>query len=279
MPSKGTTARSRGYIVPVGGAENKKGDRPILERFARIAGGSDARIVVIPTASELDDTGDRYADIFDDLQVESVEVLPVEERKDALTPSYAKVLEDATGIFLTGGNQLRLSTILGGTPIAQLLRRLNADGVHVGGTSAGAAIIPEHMIAGGPGGSTPRADGVILAPGLGLTNNVIIDQHFRQRDRIGRLLAAVSFNPFAIGIGLDEDTAAFINAGNVFEVVGTGATTVVDPTNLDYSSMDSARPGEPVSLIGLKLHVLAEGARYDLTNRIATPPEREPVEA
>ncbi len=279
MPSQGTTGKSRGYIVPVGGAENKKGDRPILARFARIAGGSDARITVIPTASELDDTGDRYAGIFEKLEVEAVDILPIEERKDAYRDDYLRILENSTGIFLTGGNQLRLSTILGGTPIAQMLRRLNADGVHIGGTSAGAAIIPEHMIAGGPSGSTPRADGVILAPGLGLTNSVVIDQHFRQRDRIGRLLTAVSFNPFAIGIGLDEDTAAFISPKNVFEVVGSGAVTVVDPTNLDYSSMDSARPGEPVSLIGLKLHVLAEDTKYDLNKRVAIPPVRESVEA
>ena len=278
MPSQGTTGKSRGYIVPVGGAEKKKGERPILARFARIAGGSDARIAVIPTASELDDTGDRYASIFEDLQAESVEIIQIEERQDAFNDEHIRKLDNVTGIFLTGGNQLRLSTILGGTPIAQMLRRLNADGVHVGGTSAGAAIIPEHMIAGGRSGATPRADGVILAPGLGLTNRVVIDQHFRQRDRIGRLLAAVSFNPFAVGIGLDEDTAAFINPRNVFEIVGTGAATIVDPTDLDYSSMDSARPGEPVSLIGLRLHVLAEGAKYDIEKRIAIPPEREPVE-
>ncbi len=274
MPSKGTKGKKRGYIVPVGGAENKKGERPILARFARISGGADARLVVIPTASELDDTGDRYAEIFEDLQVEAVDVLAIQDREDAYKDAYLRILEDATGIFLTGGNQLRLSTILGGTPLAQLIRHLNADGVNVGGTSAGAAIIPEHMIAGGPSGSTPRADGVILAPGLGLTNRVIIDQHFRQRDRIGRLLTAVSFNPFVVGIGLDEDTAAFIDADDIIEIVGSGAATILDPTNLSYSSMDSARPGEPVSLIGLQLHVLAEGAQYDIENRTAIAPER-----
>lgn len=275
MPSSGTSGQRRGFIVPVGGAENKKGERPILARFARISGGADARIVVIPTASERDDTGDRYAEIFEDLQVEAVDVLPIRDREDAFRDEYLRKLEGATGVFLTGGNQLRLSTILGGTPLAQMLRQLNADGAHVGGTSAGAAIMAEHMIAGGPSGSTPRADGVILAPGLGLTNRVIIDQHFRQRDRIGRLLTAVSFNPFAIGVGLDEDTAAFIDADDVIEIVGTGAATVIDPTDLDFSSMDSARPGQPVSLIGLKLHVLAEGARYDIGKRIAIPPPRE----
>ncbi len=279
MPSHGTKGKKRGFLVPVGGAENKKGDRPILVRFARLAGGSDARIVIIPTASELDDTGDRYAAIFEDLRAESVEVLPIQDREDAFKDGCLRILEGATGVFLTGGNQLRLSTILGGTPLAQMLRQINADGVHVGGTSAGAAIIPEHMIAGGVSGSTPRADGVILAPGIGLTNRIVIDQHFRQRDRIGRLLTAVSFNPFAIGVGLDEDTAVFIGPDDVFEVVGTGGVTVVDPTELSHSSMDSARPGEPVSLIGLKLHVLANGARYDIGKRLASPPQRDTANA
>ncbi len=277
MPSRGTSGSARGYIVPVGGAENKDGDRPIMRRFVRIAGGEEARIVIIPTASELEDKGERYVELFEDLMVESAISLPMDERSDAFLDKNLRVLERATAVFLTGGNQLRLSTILGGTPVAQMLRRLNADGVHIGGTSAGAAIIPEHMIAGGPSGATPRADGVILAPGLGLINRIVIDQHFRQRDRIGRLLSAVSLNPFAIGVGLDEDTAVFINPDNVFEVVGSGGATVIDPTNLDYSSMDSARPGQAVSLIGLKLHVLAEGARYDIESRTAIAPEREPA--
>ena len=277
MPSRGTSGSPRGYIVPVGGAENKDGDRPIMRRFVRIAGGEEARIVIIPTASELEDKGERYVELFEDLMVESAISLPMDERSDAFLDKNLRVLERATAVFLTGGNQLRLSTILGGTPVAQMLRRLNADGVHIGGTSAGAAIIPEHMIAGGPSGATPRADGVILAPGLGLINRIVIDQHFRQRDRIGRLLSAVSLNPFAIGVGLDEDTAVFINPDNVFEVVGSGGATVIDPTNLDYSSMDSARPGQAVSLIGLTLHVLAEGAKYDIENRTAIAPEREPA--
>lgn len=277
MPSTGNTTHPRGFIVPVGGAENKRHDRIILERFARISGGEEARIAVIPTASELDDTGDRYARLFDDLRVEMVEVLPITERQDAFRDDYVSVLSDVTGIFVTGGNQLRLSTILGGTPVAQTIRRQNADGVHVAGTSAGAAIMPEHMIAGGPSGATPRADGVILAPGLGLTNRLVIDQHFRQRDRLGRLLTAVSFNPFAIGVGLDEDTAIFYGPDDVFEVVGSGAVTVVDPTDLDYSSMDSAHLGEPVSLIGLRLHILAHGAQYNVGTREAVAPERQPA--
>ena len=262
-PSPGTRGVQRGYVVPIGGAEDKTNDPVILQRFVELCGGRDARLAVIPTASRLDDTGPAYVELFSGLGARHVSNLPITRRKDCEREDYVAALEEVDGVFITGGNQLRLSTRLGGTPIAKSIRRLNAAGVHVAGTSAGAAIMPEHMIAGGPGGSTPREDGVTLAPGLGLTNTLVIDQHFRQRDRLGRLLSAVSYNPFVSGIGLDEDTAAFIDPEGVFEVVGSGAITIVDPGSLKYSSMDVAEPGEPVSLIGMTLHVLAAGGCYD----------------
>jgi cyanophycinase len=142
--------------------------------------------------------------------------------------------------------------------------------MHVAGTSAGAAFMPEHMIAGGIEGSTPQPDMVTMAPGLGLTNKFIIDQHFRERDRLGRLLTALAYNPFAVGLGLDEDTAAFIRPGDKLDVVGSGGITVIDPTELSYSSMDQARRGEPVSLIGVKLHILISGGRFDAVTREAS---------
>jgi cyanophycinase len=151
-----------------------------------------------------------------------------------------------------------------------MIRRRNAAGAHVAGTSAGAAFMPEHMIAGGQEGSTPTPDLVTMAPGLGLTNKFIIDQHFRQRDRLGRLLTALAYNPFAVGIGLDEDTAAFISPKDELDVVGSGGITVIDPTDLSYSSMDRAARGEPVSLIGIRLHILVAGGRFNIVTREAT---------
>ena len=195
--------------------------------------------------------------------------MPFIEREDCSDSEHLAYIEQADGVFMTGGNQLRLSTTLGGTDVAQLIRRRNAAGMHVAGTSAGAAFMPEHMIAGGIEGSTPTPNSVTLAPGLGLTNNFIIDQHFRQRDRLGRLLTALAYNPFAMGIGLDEDTAAFIQPGDSFEVVGSGGITLLDPTDLSYSSMDKARRNEPVSLLGIKLHILISGGRFDITTRSA----------
>ena len=275
MPSPPTAAR-RGAIVPIGGAEAKTGTRDVLARVLALAGGADARIAVVPTASELPDTGDRYASLFTELGAGHVDVLAITERAHARVPGAVETVERATGIFMTGGNQLRLSTILGGTPVAQAVRRRNAAGVVVAGTSAGAAVIPEHMIATGRTGPTPTTESVTLAPGLGLTNRLVIDQHFRQRDRLGRLLTAVSFNPFATGVGIDEDTALVLGPDDVFEVVGSGTVTVVDPSELSYSSMDSARPGQPVSLIGLRVHVLAAGCTYDTTAKTATAPPRVP---
>lgn len=269
MPSKGTTGVERGFVIPVGGGEEKLENPVILERIVSLCGGSHGKIVIIPTASRLEDTGERYVKLFKELGIAEAESIEIKRRKDCLNEDYLELLESATGIFITGGNQLRLSTMLGGTAIAQAIRRLNADGIHVAGTSAGAAIMPEHMIAGGKSGSTPKEGGVRLAPGLGLTNSFIIDQHFRQRDRLGRLLTAISYNPFAVGVGLDEDTAMFIDPSGIFEVLGSGAVTVVDPSQLTYSSMAYANAGEAVSLFGVQLHILASGRKYDSNTRKA----------
>ncbi len=252
--------------------EEKLSDASILRRFVALSGGDDARIAIIPTASRLEDTGERYEKIFGDMGVAEARSLPFAERADGKNEEWLDVLRQATGVFMTGGNQLRLSTILGGTPVADILRDRNqTEGLVVAGTSAGASIMAEHMMAYGNEGPTPRADMVALAPGLGLTRRAIIDQHFRQRNRLGRLLTAISYNPRLIGIGLDEDTAAFIDPNRKLEVVGSGAITIVDPSDMDFSSMDSANRHDPVSLINIRIHVLVEGGTYDLHTRVASP--------
>ena len=260
---------SRGYIVPVGGAEEKIGDVAILRRFAELCGGDGCSIAIIPTASMLSETGSRYEELFRGLGVREARSLPIAHRSDCNRREWLDVLDQVDGVFLTGGNQLRLSTMIGGTEVAKALRRRNAEGMHVAGTSAGAAFLCEHMIAFGKEGASPRARNVTLAPGLGLTNRLIIDQHFRQRDRLGRLLTALAYNPFAIGIGLDEDTGAFISPDDKLEVVGSGALTIVDPSGLEFSSMARVRKNDVVCLIGLKLHILDQGSTFNLTTREA----------
>ncbi len=268
-PADTVEGTDRGYVIPIGGAEEKFKNPEILDRFVELCGGKGARVGIIPTASELEDTGRNYEKLFRKLGITHAQVLKFETREDCQRSEDLEYIEKCDGVFMTGGNQLRLSTTIGGTAVAQTIRRRNAAGMHVAGTSAGAAFMPEHMIAGGKEGSTPSPDMVTMAPGLGLTNNFIIDQHFRERDRLGRLLTALAYNPFALGMGLDEDTAAFIRPGDNFEVVGSGGITVIDPTDLSYSSMDRARRGEPVSLIGVKLHILVSGGRFDIASREA----------
>jgi cyanophycinase len=271
MPSKVPDGETRGWIIPIGGAENKENDRHILERFVSVSGGAAADIVVIPTASRLHETGPRYEKLFNDIGAARVTVMDFDTRRDCHEAGRLGRLAEASGIFFTGGNQLRLSTLLGGTPVAKLIRSRNAHGVTVGGTSAGASVLSEHMIAFGDEGSAVISGSVRLAPGLGLTNRFIIDQHFRERDRLGRLLTAIAYNPFAIGIGLDEDTAAFIGPDETVEVEGTGGVTIVDGAEVSYTSMDEVSEGQPVCMLGLKLHVLVAGATFNLHTRVASP--------
>jgi len=271
-PSPDIEGHTRGFVIPIGGAEERTGSAKVLKRFVKLCGGRKAHVVIIPTASNLADTGEKYIEIFTKIGVKNAVSLPINDRAEAANQDCLQALQQADGIFITGGNQLRLSTILGGTEIATNIRRLNARGVHVAGTSAGAAIMPEHMIAGGSTGTVPSGNGVNLAPGLGLTNDLLIDQHFSQRDRLGRLLTAISYNPFMLGVGIDEDTAIFIDPNQRFEVVGSGAVTVIDPIDLSYSSMSRASKDDALSMLDLKLHILSKGCCFDIHERKPFPP-------
>ncbi len=268
-PAKISENRQRGWVIPIGGGDRKVRSSTILQRLVELSGGKDARMVIIPTASQLDTAGQRTRDVFRELGVKDIEIVDLATRADCDDPSFVEKLDAATGVFFTGGNQLRLATTIGGTAAAKALRAGNARGVHIAGTSAGAAFVCEHMIAIGKSGGTPKRGMASLSPGLGLTNRVIVDQHFRERDRIGRLLTALAYNPFATGVGVDEDTAAFIGPDDVIEVFGSGGLTVVDPSGLEFSSMADAQMGAPVGLIGVKLHILLAGDRYDLNTRQA----------
>jgi cyanophycinase len=269
-PAKVADGQTRGWIVPIGGGEQKDQSPMILERFVELCGGRDARVAVIPTASKLGDTGARYQALFREIGAAEAIVFDFDTRRDAYEKGRLEELAECDGVFITGGNQLRLSTVIGGTNVARLLREMNARGVHVCGTSAGASFLSEHMIAFGEDNVTPHAGSVTLAPGLGLTNRVVIDQHFTQRNRLGRLITALAFNPFLIGLGLDEDTAAFIGPDLTVEVEGSGTLTVVDAENLKFSSMDQAGPHDPVSVLGLTMHVLIRGATFNLHTRKAS---------
>jgi cyanophycinase len=263
-----------GLLIAIGGAEDKTRERVILRYFLEMAGGPDASIIVLATASEVPETGDRYADLFLALRAETVEVLKIETREDAIEAGAEAhdLLEYATGLFITGGSQLKLSSALGGTEIAAAIRRRHAAGMVVAGTSAGAALLSEHMIALGESGSTPRRRLVHLAKGLGLAPDLIIDQHFRRRDRLGRLLTALSYNPSPLGLGIDEDTAAIISGDGELSVLGAGAVMVVDASALRFTDSHAIHRGQPIAMMGLKLDFLTTGCRYDLKSRMGISP-------
>lgn len=252
--------------MPIGGAEDKLDDKIILSEFVKLSGGDQARIAIVPTASSIETAGLRYKAIFLGLGVESAEVVYIGSREDANADATLDLVANATGIFLTGGNQMRLSAIIGGTRLEQLVRERHEAGAVVAGTSAGASILSAHMVAMGANGSTPKLRMAQMFAGFGLISNVIIDQHFRQRDRIGRLLALVAGNPGLLGIGIDEDTSVVIEPDNTLRVVGRHSVTIVDGSHMKSDIFEVKRYGD-ITISDARLHVLGPGKRFDLVER------------
>ncbi len=256
----------RGVLMPIGGAEDKFDDKIILSTFVQLAGGKAARIAIVPTASSIEMAGHRYKAIFLGMGVESAEVVYIGSREDANSEQVTDHIRDATGIFMTGGNQMRLSAMIGGTRFEQVVRTANAHGVIVAGTSAGASILSAHMVALGASGGTPKLRMAQMVAGFGLISNVIIDQHFRQRDRIGRLLSLVASNPGLLGIGIDEDTAAIIDDQDVIEVIGRHSVTIVDGSEI-FSDIFQVKAYGEITVSNARLHLLTPGRRFDMKTR------------
>ncbi len=267
--------RRPGLLMAIGGAEDKVRERVILRRFLEASGGPDANVVVLATASEIPETGERYADLFERMHAQTVEVLCIRTRQDALetAPKVYDLLENATGFFVTGGSQLRISSAFGGTALAATLRRRHAEGMVVAGTSAGAAVLSRHMISMGESGGTPRRRLVQMAQGLGFAPDLVIDQHFRRRDRMGRLITALSYNPEPLGVGIDEDTAAIIDGDGVMTVLGSGAVMMIDASALRFTDSHNVRRGQPIAMLGLKVDFLTSGCRYDVKRRVGLAAE------
>ncbi|MCW2760645.1 MAG: cyanophycinase [Marmoricola sp.] len=269
-------ALGEGDLLVIGGAEDKLGKRTVLKEFVERAGGADARIAVVPTASSLGpEIIDVYAALFTRLGATEVYGVRPENRTAASDPELVADLEGATGIFMTGGNQLKLSTVIAGTPFGQAIIDARGRGVTIAGTSAGASIQSSHMVAFGPGGSTPKQRMTQVAAGLGLVENCVIDQHFAQRNRYGRLLKIVSQSPQLLGMGVDEDTAAIItstDSGQVLRVAGRGSVTLMDGTHMVTNSHE-AREHRPILASGVVLHVLPAGAEFDLDARVLLAPK------
>jgi cyanophycinase len=257
-----------GTIFAIGGAEAKLRRRSVLRAFVAEAGGTNARIAVIPSASSLGpEVVEVYRAVFASLGAgEVIEVRPA-SRAEAQNGSLATSLEGVSAIFMTGGNQLKLSNFITGTPFGAAINAAHQRGVVVAGTSAGASILADYMIAFGSGGSTPKQRMSQLSAGLGLVTGVVIDQHFEQRNRYGRLLSLVAQSPSLLGIGIDEDTAAVVRPGSVLEVIGRGAVTVIDGRHLTTNAYLAQRTA-PLLVSGATLHVLPSGSRFDLAHRV-----------
>ena len=260
-----------GTVIIIGGAEDKIRDRVILNRFATLAGGAGGVVIVISTASSLGfEAGERYREIFTGLGIGTVRPLHTMSRSQANDATYVRQLDDATGIFLTGGNQLRLSSTIGGTLLAEaVLDRFRAGAV-VAGTSAGASAMSSHMIAFGATGGTPKHRMAALAAGLGVLPSVIVDQHFQQRNRYGRLLSVIAQNPSLLGLGVDEDTAGVVGPDGLMEVIGRGSVTIIDGASAETDAWE-VHGHRPVMITGVILHALPSGYRFDLRRRQRVP--------
>ena len=261
---------SSGPLMLIGGAEGKTGPRTVLSRFVRLAGGADARIAVIATASVLgEEIVDVYRTAFGKLGATDVVAPRPRHRSEAADPDVVAQLADVTGVFMTGGNQSTLAGVVAGTPFGAALRAAHERGAVVAGTSAGASVQSEHMIAFGSGGTTPKLRMAQMSAGLGLLPGVVVDQHFDQRNRYGRLLALVAHAPHLLGMGIDEDTAGIVQDGNL-EVVGRGAVTIFDG-RAATSNVDTATGTAPLLVSGVVVHSLPAGSRFDLrTCRLTT---------
>ncbi|WP_349262951.1 cyanophycinase [Allocoleopsis sp.] len=254
-------------LVIIGGAEDKQGDCTILREFVRRAGGINARIIVMTVATELPrEVGEDYMRVFERLGVEDVRIVDTVEREDASSSTYLEAIEKATGVFFTGGNQARITSVLKDTELDQLLHKRLAEGLVIGGTSAGAAMMPDMMIVEGDSETNPRIEIVEMEPGMAFLPGVVIDQHFAQRGRIGRLLSAVAQQPVNLGFGIDENTAILVT-NNQIEVVGEGAITVLDVSGITHTNLGQILKDEDLALCGVKLHILPHGYRFDLVSR------------
>lgn len=257
--------------MPIGGNENHR--KPIvLQEFVHRAGGESANIIIFPQPSILRKTGDEYAHLFLDFGAHSARSLEFRTRAESFDKSFLKAVQSASGIFISGGTQMRLPAMIGGTPLEAEILSAYKRGAIIAGTSAGAAAMSRVMIAYGKSGPTPRESIAQFSPGLGFTEKIVFDQHFRQRDRLGRLLYMIASNPGLLGVGIDEDTAAIVEDESCITVTGTGAVTIVDGSMIEATNVAEIESGGAVAVSGVCIHVLTHGCSFDINTRKAKIP-------
>lgn len=266
-----------GHLLVIGGAEDKYNERRILKKFLQLAGDDKAEVLIVPVASDFPEfAADVYTQAFRNLGVANPRVLRATSRQDVVHADHEALLDGVTGVFMTGGDQMRLVSILGGTQFADKLRKLVREtNIVLAGTSAGAAGMSTSMIVRGESTSHPHRNSVSLSPGLGFLKNIIIDQHFTERGRISRLITAVSYNPYNLGIGIDENTAIILDGKGILEVFGQGSTTIVDGSGITFNEIAEVADHESFSVCGVQLHILRDGLVYDYRERHPLQPPTE----
>ena len=253
----------------IGGAEDKVGNRTILTNFFNSAGGTQATIGIVPCASqEPSVVGERYRRIFSEMGAHAVQVLDIRRPQECDEDRWLKSLDCCTGVFLSGGDQVRLFNFIQGSAFMSVIKnRLNLGSLVLAGTSAGAAVMGEKMISGGSSGESPNRGLVDLMDGLGIVPELLVDQHFHNRNRMARLISAIAAHPDKLGIGIDEDTCAAFKEDGSFEVIGKGSITVIDPRELTHTNYTKSGETSPLNLHGLRVHILNEGDHYDYQRR------------
>jgi cyanophycinase len=266
LPSSTKTA-----VMIIGGAEDKVHGREILHTFWHRSGGTDAVIAIIPSASrEPALIGQRYEQIFTEMGAKLIHILDIRDRAQGEDPQFQAIIEDCTGVFMTGGDQLRLCGLLADTPLMERIRQRTKKGeISLAGTSAGAAVMGHHMIAGGSSGEWPNRALVDMAMGLGIFPEIIVDQHFHNRNRMARLLSAFAGHTERLAMGIDEDTCAIFEQDGLIQVIGQGTVTVIDARELTHTNINDTEPNAPLSLHNLRLHILSHGDSYHLHKNIA----------
>lgn len=266
-----------GHLLVIGGAEDKYNERRILKKFLELAGGEHAEVLIVPVASDFPEfASDIYVQAFRRLGVANPRVLRATSRQDVVSLDADALLDGVTGVFITGGDQMRLVSILGGTNFAQKLRKMVSETELVlAGTSAGAAGMSTSMIVRGESTPHPQKNSVRLSPGLGFLKNVIIDQHFTERGRISRLVTAVSYNPYNLGIGIDENTMIILDKEGTLEVFGAGTVTIVDGSHITYNEIAEVGDHQAFSVCGVTLNILGDGLLYDYFARTPIQPPNE----
>lgn len=264
-----------GHLLIIGGAEDKYNERRILRKFIQLSGDENAVILILPLASDFPEfAADVYVQAFRKLGVAAPRVLRATSRQDVMEADADALLEGVTGIFISGGDQMRLTSILGGTKLAQKIEKMVREtDIVLAGTSAGAAAMSTSMIVRGESLSHPQKNSVRISPGMGFLKNIIIDQHFTERGRISRLITGVSYNPYNLGIGIDENTAIILDKQGTLEVFGQGTVTIVDGSQISYNEIAEVNETDPFSVCGVQIHILKDGLIYDYFGRqCVTPP-------